>query len=335
MKPIISIITTTYNHEKYIGKCIDSVLRQSFSDWEMVIIDDGSTDGTSGICKSYADREPRIKYLRQDNIGLIRLAESYNKALEQCNGKYIAILEGDDYWGEAKLQQAYEKLSQNDVILYWARCSVVDQNENIYTTIPNQQLVNLKFYNNEEKGLGLGAVLNFFPAPLTWVILKSSLEEVGGFASYNDLPTTDLPTIMKLIFKGRFYYDDESHSFYRRHLSQATRQFGIDLAIKAKECILSEISSLSETDRAALPYSIAQVSGMLDDNILINYSMAGRKLLIDREKKLARSYFFKALTGSGNPLLLWRIKSFIGIIFSFVGLDMESMAKMLGKNTYK
>ena len=81
---LVSIITPTYNHEKFIGKCIESVLAQSYPHWEQIIVDDGSNDGTEEIVASYNDE--RIKYIKQENKGIWRLKETYNKALKNSNG---------------------------------------------------------------------------------------------------------------------------------------------------------------------------------------------------------------------------------------------------------
>ncbi|MDM7940633.1 MAG: glycosyltransferase, partial [Methanothrix sp.] len=78
--PSVSIITPTYNHERYIAECIDSVLAQSYPYWEQIIIDDGSSDGTQDVISLYKDK--RIKYIRQENKGIWRLGETYNKALQ-------------------------------------------------------------------------------------------------------------------------------------------------------------------------------------------------------------------------------------------------------------
>src|SRR6185437_7226889 len=63
-KPVVSIITPTYNHERFIGQCIESVLDQTFPDWEMIIVDDESTDGTGSVLRGYNDQ--RVNYIRQE-----------------------------------------------------------------------------------------------------------------------------------------------------------------------------------------------------------------------------------------------------------------------------
>ena len=101
--PLVSIITPTYNHEKYIGECIRSVQSQTYSNWEMLIVDDGSTDNTFSIASELAAGDSRIHVYTQKNIGIFRLCETYNFALSESKGKYIAVLEGDDVWLPEKL----------------------------------------------------------------------------------------------------------------------------------------------------------------------------------------------------------------------------------------
>jgi len=101
--PLVSIISPTYNHEKYIAECILSAQSQTYTYWEMLVVDDGSTDLTLSIARSFAEKDPRIRVFTQKNVGIFRLAETYNFALSQANGKYIAVLEGDDVWLPEKL----------------------------------------------------------------------------------------------------------------------------------------------------------------------------------------------------------------------------------------
>src|SRR5688500_11247566 len=101
--PRVTVITPVYNAERYLGACIDSVLAQTFGDWEQIIVDDGSSDGTEAVARSYTDA--RIRYLRLPHRGLSALAESYNTALREARGGVIAILEGDDVWEPHKLER--------------------------------------------------------------------------------------------------------------------------------------------------------------------------------------------------------------------------------------
>ena len=99
----VSIITPTYNHEKFIGACLDSVRAQTDPDWEMIVVDDGSTDRTGDLVAAAAAADPRIRHVRQPNKGLARLGETYNEALRLARGDLVAILEGDDFWPPHRL----------------------------------------------------------------------------------------------------------------------------------------------------------------------------------------------------------------------------------------
>lgn len=110
--PKISVVIVTYNRASYIGDAIDSVIHQSFLDWELIIINDASTDNTKLILKNYIENDPRIKYFENSNN--TGISTSRNKALEIARGKYMAILDSDDIWAdEKKLQKQYDFLEKN------------------------------------------------------------------------------------------------------------------------------------------------------------------------------------------------------------------------------
>ncbi len=123
-KALVSIITPTYNHEKFIGKCIESVLDQSYTNWEMIIVDDGSTDKTEAVITKYNDN--RIKHLKQKNIGIWNLNKTYNKALKISKGELVAILEGDDYWPLDKLEKQIKCFKDPEVVLSWGKCATIN-----------------------------------------------------------------------------------------------------------------------------------------------------------------------------------------------------------------
>ena len=92
-QPLISVVIPAYNHEKYIGAAIDSVLNQTVSDLELIVVDDGSTDSTGEIVKSYSD--PRLSYYHQENQDAYN---TINRGMSLAGGKYIAILNSDDVY---------------------------------------------------------------------------------------------------------------------------------------------------------------------------------------------------------------------------------------------
>src|SRR5690625_2739194 len=92
-KTSISISITVYNIEKYVEKCINSILNQDFTDFEFIIIDDGSTDNSGEICKKYERMDKRITYIYQRNQGV---SSARNLAIDIAKGKYILLVDGDD-----------------------------------------------------------------------------------------------------------------------------------------------------------------------------------------------------------------------------------------------
>ena len=111
-KPIISVIIPAYNSEKYIGRCLDSVLTQTFRDFEVIVVNDGSKDDTGEIVKRYAEKDKRIRYIEQKNMGV---AKTRNKAVTLAKGDYIAFIDNDDYIDEDYLERLYSK--ECDIVL--------------------------------------------------------------------------------------------------------------------------------------------------------------------------------------------------------------------------
>ena len=105
----ISVIMPVFNEEKYIRKAIESVLAQTFSDFEVIVVDDGSTDNTSQIIRNFNDN--RIRLISQSNQGP---GASRNNGLEVASGDYVMFLDGDDFYAENALQTAYEEVTSND-----------------------------------------------------------------------------------------------------------------------------------------------------------------------------------------------------------------------------
>lgn len=112
-----SILVPVYNVEKYLRQCVESVLNQDFCDYELVLVNDGSTDSSPLICQEYAAKDKRIKYFSKDNEGLL-LTRRYS--IRKASGEYVLFLDSDDYWLPgilARLNDAIDE-SKADMILY-------------------------------------------------------------------------------------------------------------------------------------------------------------------------------------------------------------------------
>ncbi len=116
MRPLISIIVPVYNTEKYLDKCIQSVLAQTYTNWELLLIDDGSTDSSGAICDKYAAEDSRIRVFHKENGGV---SSARNLGLDNAKGEWITFVDADD-WVEASMLKELrsEALSNNADYVY-------------------------------------------------------------------------------------------------------------------------------------------------------------------------------------------------------------------------
>ena len=96
----ISIIIPVFRVEAYINECVDSVLRQDYADFEVILVDDGSPDRCGEICDGYADRDPRVQVIHKENGGL---SDARNAGLACATGEYVLFLDSDDYWNDSRV----------------------------------------------------------------------------------------------------------------------------------------------------------------------------------------------------------------------------------------
>ena len=131
-QPILSIIVPAYNIEKYLKRCLDSIINQSYKNFECLIIDDGSTDRTGVICDEYAKKDRRIFVIHQENGGL---SVARNNAIKKACGKYISFIDGDDYIMETYCEKLITLLENNRADI--AKC---DYHKGILSDIKDRQI---------------------------------------------------------------------------------------------------------------------------------------------------------------------------------------------------
>lgn len=128
MSELVSIITPTYNAEKFIRKTLESVQNQSYKNWEMILVDDASTDETVKIINEFTHKDTRIKVFqlaKNSGNGFAR-----NVALEKATGKYIAYLDADDLWFPMKLEKQIQFLKENNLPFTFSFYDSIDEEGN-------------------------------------------------------------------------------------------------------------------------------------------------------------------------------------------------------------
>lgn len=126
----VSIVIPVYNAEKYLVKCLDSIINQTLKNTEIIIIDDGSTDGSSAICKEYADRDSRIIYYKKENEGL---AAARQDGIERASGGYIGFVDSDDWIEPDMYERMYSEAVKEDADIVFCNCYFNDsEKDRIY-----------------------------------------------------------------------------------------------------------------------------------------------------------------------------------------------------------
>lgn len=238
--PAVLVAMPTYNHARFISEAIASVLAQTFQAWELVIVDDGSTDGTIDIVRQY--RDPRIRVIERDHRGLTALGGSYRTALEISTAPFVAVLEGDDRWPPDKLARQVADFDDPAVVLSYGAGWLIDESGCEYGRVAPFAP---KVRANRPIGTIVPSLLSVNPilSP-TVVVRRAALEAVGGFWQPDGVPYVDHPTWLLLALEGTFAYHHEEVGYWRTHAAQWTsRRVTSDAAIAPEKAYIGLIAA--------------------------------------------------------------------------------------------
>ena len=144
MEEIISVIVPVYNVEKYLNKCVDSIVNQTYKNLEIILVDDGSPDNCPKICDEYAKKDNRIKVIHKENGGL---SDARNKGIEVATGKYIGFVDSDDWIDLNMYEELYKVIKEFNASV--AVCNILKvKNED--QKINNNKKNNTKVYSQED-----------------------------------------------------------------------------------------------------------------------------------------------------------------------------------------
>lgn len=330
--PLVSVITLTYNHEKFIGSCIESVLKQTYTNWEQLIIDDGSTDNTPQIIGGYAD--PRIRYFNQKNQGIEALAHTYNRALNEARGELIAILEGDDLWPAHKLSSMVPEFSDEGAVLAYGIPREVNIHGELSRRLPRQVRKRLKLPEAILANDPVGSATVFLlrgdghelVAPSTVIIRRTALESIKGFQYVPNLCTTDFPTFFKLSLLGRFRFIPKVMGYRRRHINSGVYCY-LDQMTGTASILMQQML------REVGPKLTAEQCRAIEKSWQISCHDAeftrGRLCLLDKRWRPARRHFEHALSFRQARIAL---AAMAGWVLSWLHCDLEGLFKMAGRS---
>ena len=123
--PLVSVIMPAYNAEMFVEEAINSVLAQTLTDWELLVIDDCSTDGTARIVAEFAEKDSRIQLIRNESN--MRVAKTRNKGLSLCKGQYVALLDSDDCYKPEMLQKMVDCAQRTNADIVYCSYELIDE----------------------------------------------------------------------------------------------------------------------------------------------------------------------------------------------------------------
>ncbi|MDD6812388.1 MAG: glycosyltransferase, partial [Lachnospiraceae bacterium] len=229
--PFLSIIIPVYNVANYLSACLDSILQQEFTDYEIILVDDGSTDDSSVICDNYAANHTNIRCIHKENGGLPSARQA---GFRNANGTYIAFVDSDDWVSSSMFTTMcrYAKETEADII----HCDF------IAAMSDRQKECSIPFapglYNKEQllenvypKMIYSGTYFTFGAAPNIWnKLFKYDLLEKHLFHVPHEIKVGEdwLVTYPCILDANSIYFLKEAHYYYRSRSASLTRHMGLD-----------------------------------------------------------------------------------------------------------
>lgn len=223
-----SIIMAAYNAEKFIKEAINSVLYQTYQNWELIIVDDGSTDKTADIIDLYSRKDKRIITIHQKNSGTAAAAR--NTALKYVTGEYIQMLDADDKFEKNLLESYFNILQKNSAEIIIPDCICYDENGVVWEKkAPRQD------YNQIISGI------KAFKLSLDWTIhgffcIKNELIQCIKYDP--ELINGDEFTTRKLLYNSKKILFSNKHYFYRKHMDSTTKSK--KNSVRMFECLITD-----------------------------------------------------------------------------------------------
>ena len=316
--PLVTVLTTTYNHSKFITDCIRSVLAQTYDNWEQVIVDDGSTDNTEEIVKEFDDE--RIVYVRQKHVGVHRLAETYNRGLKLSRGEFIAVLEGDDMFPRRKLELQVPSFTDDDVVLSFGKCVLVNQDKKVLGMWP---LNGNRFIGMTDWLTPL--LVNYYITGGTVMLRRDPLQKIGGFSQPFGTVAVDYSTYLELALIGKFRFVNEVLGVWRKH----GESFSDSVLYKGMNAHVSDVALqyvIPFCRKHGLPIDWKALSQQKGRDLF----HVGRHQLLHGNKREALQDFKQSFKLSS---VFGKCKSVGGMAASLMGVDLEKVAGRLGRPT--
>jgi glycosyltransferase involved in cell wall biosynthesis len=233
--PLVSAIVPVYNGERFLAQALDSALAQTMSDFEVVVIDDGSTDASAAIADRYATQHPDVvRVIHQHNLGL---CHARNAALTAACGRYFALLDSDDVWLPHHLANCVAVLERDsEIALVHADIERIDVDGHSLGVAP-------RYWRSAGSDAFVALYLRqeHVCCP-TVVFRRRALESVGAFdPQFNRLGCEDRDLWLRIAAVARIHFLDDVHARYRLHGSNMSSNY--NTMLQARKCLVDKFGS--------------------------------------------------------------------------------------------
>jgi len=289
------VVMPSYNHEKYVGEAIGSVLNQTMRDFELIIVDDGSIDNSKNIIERCCKKDARIKPIfHNENRGISR---TYNDGAKCAKGKFIAFIDSDDLWLDTKLEKQLAVLEKNEDLVVWSEGEIIDGNG-----VPNGQTFTQIAHSEKKKKNGDIFEELFhsdnFVLDSSIIFKKENLPKKGFDENLKYL--NDYRFIVDLSKEKKFCFLEEPLTKYRIHgkntLFRDGRAWQQDRVVMYRGFLSDYGTLISKKSKANLLFRMGCAYEELGENKLARHSFFG-SVRVNPLGKKAMQYFFVALTG--------------------------------------
>ena len=307
---LISVIVPVYRVEKYLGECIDSILSQTYENFELILVDDGSPDNSGKICDEYAEKDKRIRVIHKENGGV---SSARNLGLDNANGEYVTFIDSDDFVDKKYLEVLYSTLINFDTDVSVCRASKAINGEyTIYPeSFPTKSVIEqgtAEFFDFFARYFSLKC--HMFGSAWRCLFKKSTIGETRF--DKNIRISEDLLFVANVIFNSnRIGFINESLYFYRMDNASATSSykksfFESQAQLSHELCVLFAKIDKKGFDKILKRYNALLCYYLLSNELKFRKSNPDYK---ENLKKIRKSELYKSFKlFSGIKILKFKMK---------------------------
>ncbi|MBQ8163799.1 MAG: glycosyltransferase [Clostridia bacterium] len=273
---LISIIVPVYKVEKYLKECIDSILNQTYKNFELILIDDGSPDNSGKICDEYAEKDNRIKVIHKENGGV---SSARNTGLDNTSGEYITFIDSDDFVDKRYLEVLYSTLKENDTNISICRFAKYTHSSFIIFNEIFPEKINISF--NDKYFLNFFARYFSFKNNIFGSACRTLFKKdiINNFRFSNDIKISeDLLFIVNVVYNSQsISFTNEALYFYRIDNTSASTSYKKNF-LKSQCNLSNELTKL-----------FSKINNKYFDKILKRYKALLCYYLLSNEIKFRKS----------------------------------------------